>query len=239
MTYDTVIFDMDGVLVADSPRWVFDRAATRALVTSGVDEPTERDRGFLSGFPADLNTAEAHFADRYRLDLEELWRRRERFASVNQLRVLRTGEKDPFDDIGVLTELDADIAVVSNNQHATVESVVRQHDIERHVDAWFGLDPTLEGIRRRKPDPWYLEEAHDTIDGGTTLYVGDRESDVSAATRAGMDSALITRSGDPVDVDLEPTHHIASLIEIPALIDGRGTRVEYDRDESHPVGGDD
>lgn len=231
MSYDTVIFDMDGVLVTNSPRWVFDRAASRALVSSGIDEPTERDQELLSGFPADLKAAETYFTDRHRVDFEDLWQRRERFASANQLRLIRSGEKDPYSDIGVLGDLDATFAVVSNNQHATVESVVRHHDIEQHVSAWFGLAPTLEGIRRRKPDPWYLEKAYATIGGRNALYVGDRQSDVRGAMRAGMDSALITRSGNPVDVEPEPTHHIESLVEIRDLIDGGGGSSEHDGGE--------
>lgn len=54
-----------------------------------------------------------------------------------------------------------------------------------------------------------------------------------------MDSTLNTRSGDPVDVDPEPTHHIASLIEVPPLVDDRESPAEQDGDESLPVGGND
>lgn len=239
MSYDTVIFDMDGVLVANSPRWVFDHAARQALASIGIDEPTERDRELLNGFPTDIKASKTHFTDRHGLDFEDLWQRRERFASANQLRLIRSGEKDPYSDIGILNDLDATLAVVSNNQHATVESVVRHYSIEQHVSAWFGLDPTVEGIRKRKPDPWYLEKAYATIGGGDALYVGDRQSDVRAATRAGMDSALITRSGKLVDADPKPTHHIASLVEIRDLVDEPKESSEHDGDESLPVSEDD
>lgn len=236
MTYDTIIFDMDGVLVPNSPRWVFDQAATQALVESGVEEPTKRDLGFLKGFPTDLRTAEVHFTDNYGLDFETVWRRRERFASVNQLGLMRSEKKAPFTDIGVLAELDATLAIVSNNQHATVESVVRHSDLEQHVQAWFGLEPTLKGIRKRKPDPWYLEMAQAEIDGENTLYVGDKESDVVAATRAGMDSALISRSGNPINIGPKLTHNIESLTDIPTLADDGGVFADHERDENVPAG---
>jgi len=236
VSYDTVIFDMDGVLVANSPRWVFERAATQALTTVGVSEPTDRDQGLLSGFPTDIDAAATHFRTRYGLDLGMLWSHRERFASANQHRAMLGGVKESFDDLGVLAELNVDLAVVSNNQHATVESVVRHYGIERHFDAWFGLEPTLQGVRRRKPAPWYLEIAHETVDGGTSLYVGDRESDVQAATRAGMDSALISRTGNSSDSDVDPTHHITSLADLPALAENPDGGMEHDSGGTPPIG---
>ena len=237
MSYDTVIFDMDGVLVANSPRWVFEHAATQALATAGVNEPTDRDQGLLSGFPMDIDAAATYFRTRYGLDLGVLWSYRERFASANQHRAMLGGVKESFDDLGVLAELDVDLAVVSNNQHATVESVVRHYDIERHFDAWFGLPPTLQGVRRRKPAPWYLEVAHEAVNGGTSLYVGDKESDVQAATRAGMDSALISRTGNSPDSDVDPTHHITSLADLPALVENPGGCVEHDSEATRSIGG--
>ena len=217
MSYDALIFDMDGVLVPNSPRWAFERAAAQALEASGVDAHTERDRELLSGFPTDLDDAERHFTEQHDVSLAELWYRRERFASANQLRLLRAGEKEPYEDVDVLPTLAADLAVVSNNQHATVESVVRLHDIEQHVEVWSGLEPGLQGMRRRKPAPWYLQAANDALEGDTALYIGDQPSDVAAASHAGMDSALLTRTGGPADVDPSPTHQITSLEALPAL----------------------
>jgi len=139
-------------------------------------------------------------------------------------------------DVKVLADLDVDLAVVSNNQHATVESVVRHYDIERHFDAWLGLPPTLQGVRRRKPAPWYLEVAHEAVNGGTSLYVGDRESDVQAATHAGMDSALISRTGNSSDSDVDPTHHITSLADLPALVENPDGDMEHDSEGAPPIG---
>jgi len=232
MSYDVVLFDMDGVLVPNSPRWAFERAAAQALEASGVDAHVERDRDLLSGFPTKLGEAESYFADQYGVSLADVWRRRERFASANQLRLLRAGKKEPYEDIDVLPTLEADLAVVSNNQHATVESVVRLHNIEQYVEVWSGLEPGLRGVRRRKPAPWYLQTAHDSLEGDTALYVGDQASDVAAATHAGMDSALLTRTGDPAEVEPSPTYHLSSLAALPTLVDGRED-ISFDEFEGH------
>lgn len=224
MTYDTIIFDMDGVLVENSPGWVFETAAAEAIRAHGV-EPTDQDVELLTGFPQNIPAAEDHFREQYGLELADLWRRRERLASINQLRAIRRGEKAVYDDVEVLEDLPTNLAVVSNNQHATVESVVRHFDIERHVDVWFGLEPSLAGIYRRKPDPYYLETAIDDIGGDRPLYIGDRLSDMRAAAYAGMDSALISRGASAVADESEhlpestPTHEITSLGSLWALID--------------------
>ncbi|MFB6218112.1 MAG: HAD family hydrolase [Halobacteriaceae archaeon] len=216
MSYDAVVFDMDGVLVENSPGWVFDRAARTALRAHGV-HTTPDAVGRLRDFPRDVPAAEAYFAEQHGVDFDALWGRRERAAAAAQRQAIRRGEKTAYADIGVLPALEADLAVVSNNQHATVETVLGRFGIADHVGAWFGLEPALTGVYRRKPDPLYLERAVDAVGGGTVLYVGDRPSDIAAARYAGVDSAFVDRTGDRGEMGPGSTHTIGTLTAVAGL----------------------
>ena len=55
----------DGVLVENSPSWVFEDATVEALAAYGVTDPTPADLGFLEGFPVNLLAATAHFEAEY------------------------------------------------------------------------------------------------------------------------------------------------------------------------------
>lgn len=108
---------------------------------------------------------------------------------------------------------DLDIGIVSNNQHEMVEHVVDQFDLG--VDIYYGRQPTFEGLDRCKPDPPSLERALDDLDANRAGYVGDRESDVTVAEAAGLDSAFVRRSFNAeTRLGTEPTYDVDSLYEL-------------------------
>lgn len=89
-----------------------------------------------------------------------------------------------------------------------------------------GRDPGVTGFRRRKPDPHYLLDALDAFDADGGLYVGDRETDVVAAERAGLDSASVRQAHNAgTDLSTDPTYEVASLYELRDALDSPpGTR---------------
>lgn len=53
------------------------------------------------------------------------------------------------------------------------------------------------------------------VDPGDALYVGDSETDLVAAERAGSDAAFVRRSHcADVELDAAPTHEVATLTEL-------------------------
>jgi len=198
--YEAILFDMDGVLIqgrATAPA-VYADAADDTLAALGVDVPAdERARFRQPGF-------DERMAARCRavgVDPGEFWTTREGFATERANRRIGDGTRPPFEDTAALAELPVPLGIVSNNRAATVEFVAAELFPGAFAVA-IGRDPTIEGYRRRKPEPDYLERALDRLEVERVMYVGDRETDLTAARRAGIDGALVRREhNDGVTVD--------------------------------------
>lgn len=208
--YEAVVFDNDGVIVEPTERRVlvdavaesfeaFDLPLSRAFARETVVEdfvPVEavRDHG---------------------VDPEPFWHDRELRASLAQQAHVRAGGKLPYDDLDALASLSVPLALVSNNQHATIEFLLAYHDIGALFDSARGRAPTLAGAQRRKPAPDYIEAA--LADLGTTdaLYVGDSETDILAAQRAGIDSAFLRRDHvSDCTLSAEPTFDVRGMDQL-------------------------
>jgi len=215
--YDVVVFDMDGVLVRPTASEIVDRAAREAVAAFDVEADGEVVEPFARTTPEAFEAV----CEPHGLDPAEVWRERERAAIRLQAAEMDAGRKTPYDDVDVLDRLDARIGVVSNNQHGTVENVLDRFGLGRTVETAYGREPTLAGVRRRKPDPHYIDRA--LADLGVTgerdrrraLYVGDSRVDVTAAARAGVDSAFLRRPHRRGhDLDPEPTRELRGLDDL-------------------------
>jgi HAD superfamily hydrolase (TIGR01549 family) len=241
--YDAIIFDNDGVLVELVALDVLRDAAWEAFEAVGVAERSPAARQTQSGDVAERSSAArrtqsgdvaepdpAHVermvvgvtpddlttvAGAYDLDPEEFWRARDRAASEAQIEEIRAGRKALYDDVDALDALDTPMGIVSTNQQATVEFVLEFFDLGHLFEAVYGREPTPESLRLKKPETHYLERAMDDLGSETPLFVGDSETDLVAARRAGVDSAFIRRDhrADLI-LDEEPTHEIESLWDL-------------------------
>lgn len=213
VTYEAVLFDMDGVLLTGThtPRHLYDEATTNVLADHGITEPPD---GFLN--PNDVDEWREACAV-HGVPADELWTRRESVVSELENAHIADGGRPPHDDVDVLDSIHHPTGIVSNNRHATTTFAAEHH--AWNVDVTFGRDPTLEGYERVKPNPHYLTRAIDDlgIHPETTLYVGDRITDVRAAHAAGAESALLARENHPGGRH-EPTHVIQTLRELPPLL---------------------
>jgi phosphoglycolate phosphatase len=211
--YDAVVFDNDGVLVEPTDATVLRDAVRAAFAAVGVPDPDDQ----CVELAADHEDIERLAAIEVRTDvsLDEFWRTRERYAVEHQRAHAIDGGKPPYPDVELLSALDTPLGVVSNNQQATVEHLLSQHGLANLFDWVSGREPTLEGLARRKPNPYYIEAALDGLDAETTLYVGDSPKDVVAAARAGVDSAFVRRPHRrDVSLDREPTIEVGNLQEL-------------------------
>ena len=216
MGYDAVVFDADGVLVEPTASGTLQAAIERAFAEHGVDDPTEEDvAGLRATSPEELQSV----AERYGLDGAAFWASRDHHASSAQREAVRRGEKVLYDDVEAVLDLPVPLAVVSNNQQATVDFVLEQAGLADRFDPVFGRQPTLEDVARKKPEPYYLERAIEALGAEHPLFVGDSNVDLAAAAAAGVDSAFIRRP-HRADYALthEPTYEITSLRELAAIV---------------------
>ncbi|RBI61702.1 HAD family hydrolase [halophilic archaeon] len=216
MTYDAIVFDNDGVLVEPPAEDVLVAAARDAFAEVGVESPDEHHvEAMVRGVTPDRLR---EVCDAYDLDPATFWRARDRTAAAAQRRELRAGRTATYDDVTALASLDRPFGVVSTNQHETVEFVLDRFELPE-FETYYGRPPTIESLRRKKPNPHYLDAALADLGVSDALFVGDSESDVLAAANTGVDSAFVRRPHrEGYALDAEPTHEIAGLDELPALV---------------------
>ena len=214
MSYDTVVFDMDGVIVEPTDRSVIRESITGTFEEFGVPSPPSVlvERFLDQEVPAET------LRERHGIDPAEFWTRREHNASRAQVDVARRGKKTPYDDISVLERVPAALGLVSNNQRTTVEFLVDHFDLDVFETA-HGREPTLTGAARKKPNPHYIERALAELNAERALYVGDSNVDIEAAHRGDVDSAFVRRP-HRADYDLErqPTYEVSTLAELTEVL---------------------
>ncbi|MFC7116040.1 HAD family hydrolase [Natronoarchaeum sp. GCM10025703] len=211
-----MLFDNDGVLTWLTSLDVFSRAIETTFAEFGVTDPDPQHVEALYGItPDELQ----RICERYGVDPAPFWRRRDRNAALAQHAEIRAGRKPLYDDVEILDELDQELGIVSNNQADTVSYIVDYYDLPGS-DICYGRQPTLDGIRRKKPDPYYLQQALSAIGTEDALYVGDSGSDVVAARQAGVDSAFVRRSHrQDLELPEQPTYEVEDLYGVRDIVD--------------------
>jgi phosphoglycolate phosphatase len=217
--YDAILFDNDGVLVEPPSDETLRQAAESAFRAVGVENPEERHIvDVLRGVTPE--SLEAVCAP-YDIDPEEFWHARDRHASEAQLVEFREGNRGRYDDVAAIEGLAHDFGIVSSNQHATIDFILDFCEFADWFDTYYGREMGVESLDRKKPNPYYLERALADLGGDSALYIGDSESDVEAARRAGLDSAFVRRDHcSGVELSVEPDYEVEDLHEVVKIANG-------------------
>jgi len=217
VTYDTVVFDNDGVLVGRTRFDVLTDATRETFESFGVSDPdSDHVEDMTVGATPDRV---ADVCAEYDLEPDTFWRERDRISSEAQQQEALEGRKTPYDDLHVLDDLDVAKGVVSSNQQATVDFLLEHFGVGEHFGAAYGREPTIQSLTRRKPNSHYIDRALADLDAENPLFVGDNESDVRAAQNAGIDSAFIRRPHRRNwDLNVWPTWDIDSLDDLRGIL---------------------
>jgi HAD superfamily hydrolase (TIGR01549 family) len=213
MSYDTVVFDNDGVLVGRTQFDVLQAATAETFEQFGVTDadPDHVEQMTIGATPTDVTRV----CRAYDLDPDSFWYTRDSVLSKAQQAEAREGRKTPYDDLETLADLDTTLGIVSSNQQETVDFLLDHFDIGDLFDTAYGRSATIESLSLRKPNPHYLERALADLDAVSALFVGDNESDIEAAENAGIDSAFIRRPHrTDWDLNVWPTWEIDGLDDL-------------------------
>jgi len=219
MSYDTVVFDNDGVLVGRTAFDVLEAAMAETFEQFGVTDadPKDVEQMTVGATPTQVTRV----CRRYDLDPDSFWRTRDSVVSRAQQAEAREGRKTPYDDLGTLADLDTRLGIVSSNQQETVDFLLDHFDLSGLFDTAYGRSATIESLSLRKPNPHYLERALADLDAGSALFVGDNESDITAAENAGIDSAFIRRPHrEDWNLNVWPTWEIDALDDLHDICNG-------------------
>jgi len=215
-----ILFDMDGV-VLEGPRTdqqVYDDAADAALDAFGVD-PTPAQRRTLRRTDIDaIDTV----CEQLGIETDRFWAQKESFASAGTHERIRSGARKVYDDVDAIADLASrtSIGLVTNNRHETARFVANYLDTAfgASFDVVLGREPTVEGYRRRKPDPSYIEQALTELGADDGIYVGDRPKDVTAGRAAGLETAFLWRPHNRSrECPPAATYELESLVELDRL----------------------
>lgn len=229
MRYDAVIFDVDGVLVEPTDPVVHREAVRAALAGFGVeavDAETVERLVEITGDDRDQLSADSveQVCRRHGIDPGTFWAERERRAAEAQVEEVEAGRKALYPDAAVVEELHGrgvSLAAISNNQAQLVTAMFEAYGLADQFDATYGREPTLQGLRRRKPDPYYANQAMTALDAADPLLVGDSEVDVETARRLDIDSVFVRRDHrQDYELTTPAAHEIESLRELPGLLEG-------------------
>jgi HAD superfamily hydrolase (TIGR01549 family) len=205
--YDAVLFDNDGVLIEPPARDTQHQATRAAFAEMGIEAV---DRQHVRDITSGVTVERLHeICTAHDLNPDAFWEARERHDERPQLDAFRAGTRDRYDDVAAIADLSQDCGIVSNNHHSTVTFVLDFFDLRSSFDTHYGREKTVDSLRRKKPNPHYLDRALADLDAASALYIGDSESDVIAARRAGIGSVFVRRSHCR-DVDLA-TEVVVSL----------------------------
>ena len=215
--YDAVVFDCDGVLVRPTSGEVLAEGARAALDALGV-EPTPRAIAHASS--SDLGPARRLWTA-HGLDPETFAATRDEYVSAAQVAAMRDGRKSAYEDLDALDRLadrGVETAVVSNNQQATIDAFVERAGLD--VGFASGREPSVAGMRRKKPNPYYLRRALDDLGVAPSraLYVGDNRKDVLVARVVGADAAFVRRPHrEAYRVGPTPDHDVDGLAALVGI----------------------
>ncbi|MFB6155463.1 MAG: HAD family hydrolase [Haloferacaceae archaeon] len=217
MDYDAVLFDNDGVLVTPPAHETQAEAARAAFDEVGVADPAQRHVDDVVGGVTVERLRD--ICATYGVDPEAFWAAREYHDEQSQFTEFRAGNRERYDDVSALVDIQQRRGVVSNNHHSTVEFVLDFFEMRPLFEAVYGREKRVDSLRLKKPNPHYLERALADLSAESALYVGDSESDVVAAHRAGMDSAFVRRPHcRDADLAVDPTYDVASLHDVVDVV---------------------
>ncbi|MFB6180843.1 MAG: HAD family hydrolase [Candidatus Nanohalobium sp.] len=221
MEFGSVVFDMDGVILnslIDNEEWKF-KAVEKALRDVGV-EPEKLSRGEKRALLGDKGYSQCvKTSKEVGVDPRKAWSAIAEQTSMARSRQMEEGNFELYpgvrDLIEGLHDEGVELGIISNAPESAVKLTIEHFDLKRFFKFYAGVR-NFEDLQARKPHPNHLELAKAELKRSPFVYVGDAESDLIAARRAGMDSIWVKRG--EASHDVEPDYTIDSVEKINEIV---------------------
>ena len=214
LRFQTLIFDLDGVLADSEPWW--NQIDTKLLSEQGINYRGEYHRNVL-GVSYRVATEFYKNALNILAPVEELMQRRAEIAAevfANRVDLFPSAKTT----LEQLREMKLELALATSSVSASACPFLERTGIR----SFFSFIVTGDEIQRGKPDPdIYLHTAKQLgVSPEVCLVIEDALAGVAAAKAANMRVAAIpdTRFVDQRDYEKEADYVLGNLSEIPALI---------------------
>ncbi|MFC7074149.1 HAD family hydrolase [Halovenus rubra] len=219
--YDSLVLDYDGVLATVLDKEARTEACCRVAFEEFLDRDVTPQRETVQRLSRSVTPETVHTLSR-QLDTtaDALWEFRDDMLATVLNEATTAGRKRPYPDVGALADLKVPLGIASNNQRRVVTHGLTEYEMVSKFETVHAREPQLESLHNKKPAPTFLESAWADLDSQNPLYVGDKETDVLAAQRAGMDVALIRRDHNrDRNIGHDPTYEVSSLDAVVSLFE--------------------
>lgn len=216
MSYDHVIFDNDGVLLdstTEDLEWM-ERFRVEEAKKLGGQMTLEQSRKVFKA-----NTAEEirKIAEETGLTVSQL-RQIEAKKSRKKIEKIKKGEISLFDStVEVLKEIEQPKSMVSNAPLKATRYSLEHYNIQKYFQTV--RSPRLDSIEtymeKKKPNPEMIEKTIREKGSSNPIYIGDSDTDIIAAEKAGIDSIHLETSGETAQ---NPTHTAKNLQQVLQIV---------------------
>ena len=224
ISFDAVLFDLDGTLVATDRFWpeAARAGALRAFAELGLDrEPPSRETWMrMVGYPLDVGFAEAFG------DLDEAARERIQALCVEEEEnALRSGGAALLPGVAgaleTLSEAGIRLGIASNCGRSYLDAMMSGLGLSRWVAEARCLDSP--GVRDKAD---MVEDLLHTFETRSAVMVGDRVGDRNAAWANGLPHVHLTRGFAPRGEEFECEATLEGLDELVPLLERRAAWLE-------------
>ncbi len=229
-SYKLVILDMDGTFLDSKGKgeipteWAYEAFKKTLRYYSITLSIKEINTLFLAPLRHEGAEGVQTFCERFGLDTEEFWARREKDVIDAKIEAIRSGViKLCTGSEKIIPYLSGKfyLAVVSDSQQACVDFALDYFNLKPYFAIWYGRKSDLDSLAKRKPNPFYINEVLRALNmrEEEALLADDSPIGIVAARNAGIDSVLICNDEEKrAQCADEPTYSVKNIIELKKVL---------------------